>query len=40
MSEGTILAIGIIVFSLTMIGLALTIREFRQAIYPLDERDD
>jgi len=40
MSEGIILAIGITVFSLTMIGLVLTMREFRQTINPLDERDN
>ncbi len=39
MSEGMILGVAIAVFTLMVIGLALTVREYRQTIHPVEERD-
>jgi hypothetical protein len=40
MSDGMILGVAIAVFSLLIIGLVLTVMEYRRTIYPLDERDN
>ncbi len=38
MGDSMILGVGSFVFTMLVIGIALTIREFRHTVYPLEER--